>query len=285
MRSFLFLTLIALAQDPRRGCGVMADGSYVLCSDIPGLRGPILGIADFIKKFFNFSLSLGGAVAFVLIVYGGLLLIFEAGNAAQRQEGKKTIWAAIIGLILLLGSTAVLFNLNPDLIKIEEPRLTGAQNVSSDWNADPLLTKQIEEGGRLFTERQGTFEEVNQRTQSIQFFPLQPTAQDTALAREHLTKRYQMEQERYNYWLLQYKMAEGANDGTSKDKAAKQLQAINLYLPALKDNAQYPDLWLGNIREQRGAFLSPGSNKSLNDYETYDFTSFRRLGPGGGARH
>ncbi len=103
-------------------CGPTPQGNYRLCSAIPGIE-EVTGIADLIKQFFRFALVAGGTVAFILVIIGGITLILESGNVVKQGQARARITSAIVGLLLLMGSTLILYNLNPELITIEEPGL------------------------------------------------------------------------------------------------------------------------------------------------------------------
>lgn len=52
-------------------------------------------------------LSLVGLLAVILIIYGGFLWMTSAGNDDQINTARKTIIAAIIGLIIIISSWAI----------------------------------------------------------------------------------------------------------------------------------------------------------------------------------
>lgn len=80
---------------------------------------------EFIYNIYIFSLSIGGALAFGAIVYGGILRIAGAGNPSKISEANEWIKSALIGLILLLGVYFVLTLINPNLVKLDLPQLRG----------------------------------------------------------------------------------------------------------------------------------------------------------------
>ena len=42
-------------------------------------------------------------------------------NLTQERKAKEKIWNAIFGLILILATYLILYNINPDLVKIHLP--------------------------------------------------------------------------------------------------------------------------------------------------------------------
>lgn len=60
-----------------------------------------------LEKFIYYSLLFAGVVALVLIIVGGIKLITSSGDSKQVDSGRKIITWAIIGLIVILMSFAV----------------------------------------------------------------------------------------------------------------------------------------------------------------------------------
>lgn len=75
--------------------------------------GPLAGtIAD----LYAWSLGMGGLIAMMIIIYGGILYIASGGNPSKRQDAKEWILAAIFGLMLLFGAYLLLHTINPCLV-------------------------------------------------------------------------------------------------------------------------------------------------------------------------
>lgn len=62
---------------------------------------------DFIQTVVNFALGFLGLVATVIIIYGGVLYVTSRGDENQAGEGKKAISYAVIGIVIILGSFAI----------------------------------------------------------------------------------------------------------------------------------------------------------------------------------
>jgi ABC-type amino acid transport system permease subunit len=56
-----------------------------------------IDIADYI-------LSIVGALALVVFIYGGILMIISEGSSDRVQQGKNAMVAAFIGLIIIFGA-------------------------------------------------------------------------------------------------------------------------------------------------------------------------------------
>lgn len=62
---------------------------------------------DFIRNVLNFALTFLGIVALAIVIYGGFLYVTSAGNEEQSGKGKKAVTYAAIGIIIILGSFAL----------------------------------------------------------------------------------------------------------------------------------------------------------------------------------
>lgn len=72
----------------------------------PGLTQATTG-REFIINVTNFVLGFLGIIAVVIVIYGGFLYVTAAGQEEQATKGKKSITYAVIGIVLILGSFAI----------------------------------------------------------------------------------------------------------------------------------------------------------------------------------
>ncbi len=63
-------------------------------------------VKEFIIKIVNFALTFLGLVAVIIVIYGGALYLFSAGEDEKIQKGRKAIAYASIGILIILGSYA-----------------------------------------------------------------------------------------------------------------------------------------------------------------------------------
>jgi len=66
------------------------------------------GIINFLMQDIAFPLAV------LFIIYGGIMMMINSGNPSKLQESRGIIWAAVIGLAILLSSWVILntfFNL------------------------------------------------------------------------------------------------------------------------------------------------------------------------------
>jgi len=102
--------------------------------NIPGLTNvSTAGPAGWVAGFYKFALIFAGILAFGSIVYGGFKYATSAGNASKQAEGRSWIWSALIGLLLLAGAWLILYTINPNLVKLQNPGLSMV-NISSNNN-------------------------------------------------------------------------------------------------------------------------------------------------------
>lgn len=86
-----------------------------------------------VNNFYQFALMIGGILAFGAIVYGGIKYIFAGGNPAAQSDGKEWIKGALLGLLLLVGAYLVLKIINPQLVNLSLPTLSGIQSSGSNF--------------------------------------------------------------------------------------------------------------------------------------------------------
>jgi|SRR3989344_5634898 len=119
--------LVASADaDPRALCPVVETGPTWENS----LGVPDLGVWDpnepltIFLWFFYAAMALTVVLALLFIVIGGTRYVAGAGNSGQQGKAKTTIQNAILGLVLVLASTLILYTINPSLTALVFPSLT-----------------------------------------------------------------------------------------------------------------------------------------------------------------
>ena len=79
---------------------------------------PIGNMGGLIVAVLGFSAGIGGGITFLLIVYGGFIIMTSAGNPEKTQEGREIITNAIAGLLLIIFSAVILRIIGVDILKI-----------------------------------------------------------------------------------------------------------------------------------------------------------------------
>lgn len=71
-----------------------------------------------IKTIFTVILSLSGGIALLLIIYSGYQLVLSRGNPEKVQGAKETITSAIVGLLFIIFSVAILQAIGVEILRI-----------------------------------------------------------------------------------------------------------------------------------------------------------------------
>lgn len=64
-------------------------------------------LMPFIKKVINILLFLLGAIAVLMIIYGGIRYVVSGGDSSQTKAARDTILYAVIGLVVALMAFAI----------------------------------------------------------------------------------------------------------------------------------------------------------------------------------
>lgn len=102
-------------------CASAAD-AYVLEMPLGG-GDAASGPAEYIRLLFIYGLGLVGIVALFAFVYGGVRYMLSGGSDTGTSEGKKWMFGALAGIVLLLSSFLILRTISPDLVALREPYL------------------------------------------------------------------------------------------------------------------------------------------------------------------
>lgn len=64
--------------------------------------------ADLVKWILGWSIAMGGGIAFLLSLWGGVTVILAGGNPEKINEGKEIITSAVSGLLFIIFSIFLL---------------------------------------------------------------------------------------------------------------------------------------------------------------------------------
>ncbi|MDP2910261.1 MAG: hypothetical protein Q8N58_00520 [bacterium] len=98
------------------------------------------GLPQYVKYIFNFAVAAIGLIAFVALIWGGILYLSSAGKPERLKEGKDRIFFALIGLIILAFSYIILTTIDPDLLIFEFPPLTPVLPGMKQW--EPITVEE-----------------------------------------------------------------------------------------------------------------------------------------------
>jgi hypothetical protein len=99
---------------------VLAGYTYQPLLPITMPNGAPLGnpnILEYLKNIYTFGIALVGGLAVIKIVYGGIVYMLS-DVVTNKSEAIKEIQAAVVGLLVALGSATLLFTINPKLLTL-----------------------------------------------------------------------------------------------------------------------------------------------------------------------
>lgn len=72
----------------------------------------------FVAQILEIAIGIGGGLAFLMIVYGGFVIMTSSGNPEKLNGGKEIVTSAIAGLLLIVFSVVILKIIGVDILKI-----------------------------------------------------------------------------------------------------------------------------------------------------------------------
>lgn len=96
---------------------LLADSYYPL-SPLPGLNTQSTNLTDYLTSVFTVTISVAAMLAVIMIVFGGFQYLTREASA-DKDEGRKRITQALLGLLLLLGSYLILKVIDPNILKLD----------------------------------------------------------------------------------------------------------------------------------------------------------------------
>lgn len=93
----------------------------------PGADGFIRSdlLSNYIQAIYNYGLSIGGVLAAVMLMAGGLMWLVSGGDSGKISKAKTLITGSLVGLLILFGTYLILNTINPELVKMEGVRVLG----------------------------------------------------------------------------------------------------------------------------------------------------------------
>ncbi|KKR62263.1 hypothetical protein A2643_00370 [Candidatus Nomurabacteria bacterium RIFCSPHIGHO2_01_FULL_39_220] len=101
-------------------------GRYVLLAPLPGIssfnpasdggNSQNTKLGEYLNLMIKIFIGLAAVLSVIMIVVGGLE-VMTSELAHTKEDGKHRITGAILGLLIALGSWALLNTINPDLLK------------------------------------------------------------------------------------------------------------------------------------------------------------------------
>lgn len=125
------------------------------------------GLPEYVKYIFNFAMLIVGLVTLSALIWGGIHYLSSAGDPSKLKTAKEQIFAAILGLVILLSSYLILASINPQLLIFEFPSLTPI--ISPEGEPSPQMEIEnvaliVEELPLSQSVKNGVWEEEQTRT-------------------------------------------------------------------------------------------------------------------------
>jgi len=73
-------------------------------------------LAKYIKALYDYGLMIGGILATIVLMGGGILWLVSAGNDTKITQAKELIGGSVTGLVILFSSWVLLTTVNPELV-------------------------------------------------------------------------------------------------------------------------------------------------------------------------
>ncbi|MDP1833832.1 MAG: transglycosylase SLT domain-containing protein [Candidatus Moranbacteria bacterium] len=123
---------------------------------IPGFEAETVGnFYTYIGAVYKFGLWTVGICAMFMIGIGGYMYIISAGNSSSMTKAKGVIIDAIAGLILALVSFLILYEINPNLVKLGGNDIGGNTALTEKIITSKTLTKGCENYANDFESASG----------------------------------------------------------------------------------------------------------------------------------
>jgi hypothetical protein len=93
----------------------------------PGITPGVAGLEGFIAALVQLLIMAAGITSFVLLVVGGIQWSISGGDPKANQAARGRVTAAIVGLVIVLSSFAIIrlveyfLNIKVDIFKIPIP--------------------------------------------------------------------------------------------------------------------------------------------------------------------
>ena len=113
-RTFLRYTLFTLLT-LLPTIALAAASTYDLISPIGGMTTGV-DIVTYLQKIIVVTIGVAGVLAVVMLVICGIKVMMS-GSASGKSAAKECLWNALFGLLITIAAWALLYTINPDLLK------------------------------------------------------------------------------------------------------------------------------------------------------------------------
>lgn len=94
---------------------------YTLLVDTLPLVGQSTTLDVYVPAAFRIAMGVSAVLAFVMITFGGIMYA-TTDAISGKEDGRRFITNAVIGLLLVIGSYAILYTINPEMLSFNFSR-------------------------------------------------------------------------------------------------------------------------------------------------------------------
>lgn len=98
-----------------------------------------LYIAQMIEAFYKYGLAVGGILAAVVLMAGGLLWLTSGGSSDKVTQAKSLIIGSVSGIGLLFGAWIILNTINPNLLDFKISAINGIPAIFIEDGKDGMI--------------------------------------------------------------------------------------------------------------------------------------------------
>lgn len=106
-----------------------SDKTLTLCEHGADGKLECPGISRYIALIYKWLVGFTAVLAVLAITWGGVQWLISGGESGKIQEARKVIGNAVIGLLLALGSYALLYTINPKLTEFAPLTIRGIKEI------------------------------------------------------------------------------------------------------------------------------------------------------------
>lgn len=86
-------------------------------------------LAKYIKAIYDYGIMVGGILAALMLMAGGLIWLTSGGDSGKVSKAKDIIAGSITGVVILMGAYFILNTINPDLIAMKGVKMIVPQDI------------------------------------------------------------------------------------------------------------------------------------------------------------
>ncbi|MBI5728147.1 MAG: hypothetical protein HY984_00135 [Candidatus Magasanikbacteria bacterium] len=130
--------------DPEQSCEPVYtnEGEEIKCFQSPFL-------AEYIVAAYKYAVAIASLIAVIMIIVAGFQWTIAGGNTDMITSAKKKIGGAITGLVIALGSYALLYTINPELTNYRSLKIQYIRTRYLSEFVDAENETELAEGGIL----------------------------------------------------------------------------------------------------------------------------------------